>query len=65
VCDEVSRDLAVASELFVPILGEAGGALADAHSQRQAQDRALAELAQRSTARSTRRAKCASSCTGC
>ena len=46
VCEAVGRDLAVASELFVPILGEAGRALADAHAQHQARERVVVELAQ-------------------
>jgi GT2 family glycosyltransferase len=47
VCDAVGRDLVVAEELFMPILGEVGVALAEARTQRQAQDRAVVELAQR------------------
>ena len=47
VCDVVASELAIAGELFVPILGEAVGALTDSYAQRQAQDRALADLGQR------------------
>lgn len=49
VCDTVRREFAVASELFVPALGEAVQALTNAQAQRQAQERSLAELAQRLT----------------
>jgi GT2 family glycosyltransferase len=47
VCDAVSRDMAAAGELFVPVLGEAHGALSELHAERQAQDRAVVEIAQR------------------
>lgn len=46
-CDAVAGELAAAGELFLPILGETGRAVADLQSQRQAQDRAIVELAQR------------------
>jgi GT2 family glycosyltransferase len=49
VCDTVRQEFAVASELFVPALGEAVQALAHSQSQRQAQEHSLAELAQRVT----------------
>jgi O-antigen biosynthesis protein len=47
VCDEVAGEFGVASELFMPALGEAVQALAEAQAARQAQDRTVVELAQR------------------
>jgi GT2 family glycosyltransferase len=44
VCDAVGRELTSAGELFLPILGETGRALAESTTYRQAQDRALLEL---------------------
>ncbi len=49
ICDAVRRELDHAGELFLPIIGDAMRGLVDARSQRQAQDRALAELTQRLT----------------
>ena len=49
VCDTVRQDFAIANELFVPALGEAVQALTQSQSERQAQERSLAELAQRLT----------------
>ena len=46
-CDATARDAGVAGELFLPALGETARAFADLQSQRQAQDRAIVELAQR------------------
>jgi len=47
VCDAVGRDLAVASELFTPTIGEMVHVLGELHTQRQAQDRAVVDLTQR------------------
>lgn len=46
-CDRVGGEFAAASELFVPVLGEAVAALTDARAQRQAQERTQVELRQR------------------
>lgn len=47
VCDTVRRELSNAGELFVPTLGEALRVLGDLRAEKQAQDRAVVELAQR------------------
>jgi GT2 family glycosyltransferase len=47
VCDSVSREFAVAGEHFLPILGETANTLAELRNQRQVQDRAVIEFAQR------------------
>ena len=47
VCDAIGRELAVSSELFVPMLGEALQVLGELRTEKQAQDRAVVELAQR------------------
>jgi GT2 family glycosyltransferase len=47
VCDEIGRELAVAGELFMPTLGEALGVLDNLRTEKQAQDHAVVELAQR------------------
>ena len=47
VCDRVSGEFAVASELFMPIIGETANALLELRTQRQVQDRAVVEFAQR------------------
>lgn len=46
-CDAVEAELDHAGDLFLPLIGQAMRALADLKAQRQAQDRAAAELAQR------------------
>lgn len=47
ICDNVGRELTVAGELFVPALDEALHALGELRTEKQAQDRAVVELAQR------------------
>ncbi len=43
-CDAVQRELDHAGELFLPVLGQTVSALADMRTQRQAQDRVVADL---------------------
>jgi O-antigen biosynthesis protein len=43
-CDAVQRELDHAGELFLPVLGQTVTALADMRTQRQAQDRVVADL---------------------
>jgi GT2 family glycosyltransferase len=47
VCDAVDGELAAAGELFVPALGDALHALGELRTEKQAQDGAVVELAQR------------------
>ncbi|MFZ2008260.1 MAG: glycosyltransferase [Stellaceae bacterium] len=46
ICDGIGRELAAAGELFVPTLGEALHSLGELRAEKQAQDRAVVELAQ-------------------
>ena len=46
-CDRIGREMAVAGELFVPVLGEAVHALTQANTARQAQERNVVELGQK------------------
>lgn len=46
ICDGVGREFAAAGELFVPTLGEARYLLGESRNEKQAQDRAVVELAQ-------------------
>ena len=47
ICDRVAREVDIAGELFVPILGEAVRVLGEVQAQRQAQERGAVELGQR------------------
>jgi len=47
ICDRVQGELDRAGELFLPIVGDMAGGLAEQRAQRQVQDRTVADLTQR------------------